>query len=71
MNIRRHLTFNPRTDAGRRLFGLSKQLSKMLTEDDVRRPLATLGMGRTGVTRPVPSTRFVGYRTKRVDRILI
>lgn len=35
MNIRRHLTFKPRTDAGRRLLGLSKQLSKVRTKDDV------------------------------------
>jgi len=34
MNIRRHLTLNPRSDAGRRLRKLSLQLSKVLTPDD-------------------------------------
>lgn len=35
INIRRHLTFKPRTDAGRRLLSLSKQLNKIHTKDDV------------------------------------
>jgi len=34
MNIRRHLTMNPRSDAARRLRKLSLQLSKVLTTDD-------------------------------------
>ncbi|WP_255713783.1 IS1249 family transposase [Subtercola endophyticus] len=34
MNISRHLTFKPRTDAGRALLGLSKALSKVHTTDD-------------------------------------
>ena len=34
-DLRRHLTFKPRTDAGRRLLGLSKQLSKVRTKEDV------------------------------------
>jgi hypothetical protein len=35
MNIRRHLTFRPRTDAGRRLLALSLQLSKVREKEDV------------------------------------
>lgn len=34
MNVRRHLTMNPRSDAARRLRKLSLQLSKVLTPDD-------------------------------------
>ena len=34
MNIRRYLTFRPRTDAGRRLASLSQGLSKVRSEDD-------------------------------------
>jgi hypothetical protein len=34
MNVRRHLTLNPRTDAGRRLQTLSLELSKVKTADD-------------------------------------
>ena len=34
MNIRRHLTMNPRSDAARRLRKLSLQLSKVLTAED-------------------------------------
>jgi hypothetical protein len=34
MNIRRHLTMNPRSDAARRLRKLSLQLSKVLTPED-------------------------------------
>ena len=34
MNIRRHLTMNPRSDAARRLRKLSLQLSKVLTDED-------------------------------------
>lgn len=37
MNIRRHLTMNPRTDAARRLRKLSLQLSKVLTAEDAIR----------------------------------
>jgi hypothetical protein len=37
MNISRHLTFKPRTDAGRALLGLSKALSKVHTADDAIR----------------------------------
>lgn len=35
MNIRRYLTLNPRTDAGRRLLVLSRELSKVRDEDQV------------------------------------
>ncbi|WP_343922991.1 transposase, partial [Rhodoglobus aureus] len=35
MNIRRHLTLNPRTDAGRRLLTLSRELSAVRDEDAV------------------------------------
>lgn len=35
MNIRRHLTLNPRTDAGRRLLALSRELSAVRGPDDV------------------------------------
>jgi hypothetical protein len=35
MNIRRHLTLNPRTDAGRRLLALSRQLSAVHEPGDV------------------------------------
>ncbi len=35
MNIRRHLTLNPRTDAGRRLLTLSRELSAVHNPDDV------------------------------------
>jgi len=35
MNIRRHLTLNPRTDAGRRLLGLSRELSTVRDQDAV------------------------------------
>ena len=35
MNIRRHLTLNPRTDAGRRLLGLSRELSTVRDKDAV------------------------------------
>ncbi|WP_426516397.1 IS1249 family transposase [Diaminobutyricibacter sp. McL0618] len=34
MNIRQHLTLNPRTDAGRRLLGLSRALSTVRTVED-------------------------------------
>ena len=34
MNIRQHLTLNPRTDAGRRLLGLSRALSKVHTIEE-------------------------------------
>lgn len=34
MNVRQHLTLNPRTDAGRRLLGLSRALSNVFTIDD-------------------------------------
>lgn len=35
MNVRRYLTRNPRTPAGQRLLQLSRELSKVQTEDDV------------------------------------
>ena len=35
MNVRRHLTLKPRTDAGRRLLALSRMLSAVREEDDV------------------------------------
>lgn len=42
MNIRRHLTFIPRTDAGKRLLSPAKQLSNVREEDDVIRWRLTL-----------------------------
>ena len=35
MNIRRHLALNPRTDVGRRLLALSRELSAVRKPDDV------------------------------------